>query len=488
MKKLASPLVCALLITGCAVGPDYTRPELTQPANWRSGSALPVSENSSDLANLAWWTLIEDPVLDALVAEALANNRDLKIAAARIDEAAGVLGTTRAQLFPQIGADLNGNRAQSSDRGLTPRPATVNRINEQYSAAFNVGWEIDLFGRLRRATEASRADLLATEEARSGLALSLATTVANSYISLRDLDAELDIARLTLQTREESLRIFELRYKGGVVSEMEVAQVRSEYEAARIAVPTAELAVAQQENAISVLLGRLPGPIPRGKALAEMGLPLPPVSLPSAVLERRPDIRQSEQNLIANNARIGVAKAAYFPSVTLTGLLGSSSVSFSNLFSGPARVWSYGADVAMPIFTAGSILGQVKSAEARQAQALEQYRKTIENAFREVDDALISGIKSREIVDGRIRQVDSLKIYAKNARLRYDAGYSSFLEVLDAERSLFQSQIYESQARAQALIAVTTLYKTLGGGWEASIAPSSPPTTETADPIAKETE
>jgi multidrug efflux system outer membrane protein len=488
MKKLASPLVCALLITGCAVGPDYTRPELTQPANWRSGSALPVSENSSDLANLAWWTLIEDPVLDALVAEALANNRDLKIAAARIDEAAGVLGTTRAQLFPQIGADLNGNRAQSSDRGLTPRPATVNHINEQYSAAFNVGWEIDLFGRLRRATEASRADLLATEEARSGLALSLATTVANSYISLRDLDAELDIARLTLQTREESLRIFELRYKGGVVSEMEVAQVRSEYEAARIAVPTAELAVAQQENAISVLLGRLPGPIPRGKALAEMGLPLPPVSLPSAVLERRPDIRQSEQNLIANNARIGVAKAAYFPSVTLTGLLGSSSVSFSNLFSGPARVWSYGADVAMPIFTAGSIFGQVKSAEARQAQALEQYRKTIENAFREVDDALISGIKSREIVDGRIRQVDSLKIYAKNARLRYDAGYSSFLEVLDAERSLFQSQIYESQARAQALIAVTTLYKTLGGGWEASIAPPSPPATETADIKTKETE
>lgn len=486
MKGLALASLSSLLIAGCAVGPDYIRPELAQPANWRSGSALPAAEKAADLANLAWWTLIEDPVLDALVAEALANNRDLKIAAARIDEAAGVLGTTRAQLFPQIGADLNGSRAQASDSGVTPRPATVHRVNEQFSAAFNVGWEIDLFGRLRRASEASRADLLASEEARSGLALSLATTVANSYISLRDLDAELNIARLTLQSREESLRIFELRYKGGVISEMEVAQMRSEYEAARIAVPTAELAVAQQENALSVLLGRLPGPITRGKTLADMGLPLPPVSLPAAVLERRPDIRQSEQNLIANNARIGIAKAAYFPTVTLTGLLGSSSVSFSNLFTGPARVWSYGADLAMPIFTAGSISGQVQSAEARQVQALEQYRKAIENAFREVDDALVSGAKSREIVDGRIRQVDSLKTYAKNARLRYDAGYSSFLEVLDAERSLFQSQIYESQARAQALIAVTTLYKVLGGGWEASTNPSISPVTEPSSLTMKE--
>lgn len=470
MKLFVSATLSATLLAACAVGPDYTRPEITQPAAWRSGDALPAAEQSATLANLAWWTQIEDPVLDALVAEALRNNRDLKIAAARIDEAAGLLGTTRAQLFPQLGSNLAGSKAQASDRGLTPRPATVDRVNEQYSAALNVGWELDLFGKLRRATEAGRADLLATEEARHGLALSLATTVANSYISLRDLDNQRDIARLTLQTREESLRIFKLRYEGGVISEMELSQVQAEYETARIAVPTVELAVAQQENALALLLGRLPGPLPRGKTLAEMGLPLPPVSLPSAVLERRPDIRQAEQNLIANNARIGVAKAAYFPSISLTGLLGSSSVSFSNLFSGPARVWSYGGDLTLPIFTAGAIAGQVQSAEARQVQALESYRKSIENAFREVDDALISGIKSREIMDGRIRQVDALKVYARNARLRYEAGYSAYLEVLDAERSLFQSQIYESQARAQSLIAVTTLYKALGGGWEATTA------------------
>lgn len=468
MKHLALSSLTALLLAACAVGPDYQRPTLETPASWRSGKALPANEPPETLANLAWWTLIEDPVLDGLVAEALANNRDLKIAAARIDEAAGMLGSTRAQLFPQLGAGLSGSRAQASQRGVTPLPATVDRQNNQYSAALNVGWEIDLFGRLRRATEASRADLLATEEARRALALSLASTVANSYINLRDLDNQLLIAQRTLQTRIEALRIFDLRYKGGVVSEMELAQVRAEVEVARIAIPTVEQSIAVQENALSVLLGRLPGPITRGKTLAEMGLPLPPVSLPASVLTRRPDIRQAEQNLIANNARIGVAKAAYFPNVTLTGLLGGSSVSFSDLFTGPARVWSYGADITLPIFNAGAIAGQVQAAEARQALALEQYRQSIENAFREVDDSLVGGAKSRDILEARIRQVDALKTYARNAQLRYDAGYSAYLEVLDAERSLFGAQINESQARAQALIAATTLYKVLGGGWEAS--------------------
>jgi multidrug efflux system outer membrane protein len=468
MKCSALSSLIVLLLAGCAIGPDYERPSVTSPETWRSGTALPTSEKPEELANLAWWKQLEDPVLDALVAEALANNRDLKIAAARVDEAAGVLGTTRAQLFPQFGANLGASRAQASNAGITPIPVTVDRVNNQYSAALNVGWEIDLFGRIRRASEASRADLLASEESRRGIALSLAATVANSYISLRDLDNELEIARQTLKTREESLRIFDLRYKGGVVSEMEVAQVRSEMETARIAVTNLELSVAQQENALSTVLGRLPGPITRGKTLASMGMPLPPVSLPSSILERRPDIRLSEQNLISNNARIGVAKAAYFPTVSLTGLLGSSSVAFSNLFTGPAKVWSYGADLTMPIFTAGAIAGQVKSAEARQVQALEQYRKSVETAFREVDDALIGGTKSREAVDSRIRQVEALSIYARSARLRYEGGYSSFLEVLDAERSLFQAQIYESQARGQALIAVTTLYKVLGGGWQAA--------------------
>jgi len=458
----------ALLITGCAVGPDYARPTLETPAAWRSGSALPASEKPEELANLAWWTQLEDPVLDALVAEALASNRDMKIAAARVDEAAGLLGTTRAQLFPQLGASLGGSRAQASERGITPLPATVNPINSQYSAALNVSWEIDLFGRLRRATEASQAQLLATEEARRGLALSLATTVANSYISLRDLDRQLEVSRQTLVTREETLRIFDLRFKGGFVSEMELSQARSEVETARIAIPTIEQSIAQQENAISALLGRLPGPTVRGKTVAEMGLPLPPVSLPSVVLERRPDIRQAEQALVASNAQIGVAKAAYFPTVSLTGLLGSSSVAFSDLFSGPARVWSYGGSLAAPIFTAGAIAGQVQAAEARQQQALEQYRKAIETAFREVDDALIGGIKSREVLDARIRQVAALTSYARNARLRYDAGYSDYLTIMDAERNLFQAQINESQARAQALTAVTTLFKVLGGGWAAA--------------------
>lgn len=468
MKRVALASLGALLLAGCTVGPDYQRPQTELPQAWRSGEALPASEQPEVLANLAWWQLFEDPVLDALVAEALANNRDLRTAAARIDEAAGLLGSTRAQLFPQVGASLGGSRAKASDSGATPIPPGVDRINEQYVAALNVGWEIDLFGRLRRATEASQAELLATEEARRALALSLAATVANSYISLRSLDDQLAISRHTLETREEALRIFELRYEGGVVSEMELSQVRSEVETARIAVPRLEQSVAQQENAISVLLGRLPGPIARGKTLTEMSLPLPPPSLPSSVLERRPDILQAEQALVASNARIGVAKAAYFPVVSLTGLLGSSSADLSNLFSGAAQIWSYGADAVLPIFTAGGIAGQVKAAEARQVQALEQYRKAIENAFREVDDALVAGTKTREVVEGLMRQVDALSSYDRIARLRFEGGYSAYLEVLDAERNLFQAQINESQARAQALIAATTLYKVLGGGWQAA--------------------
>lgn len=459
--KPATLALVGLALAGCAVGPDYQRPAVEVPQAWRF-APTPEAEpaQAAELADLAWWNLFDDPVIDALVQEALANNRDLRVAAARVEEAAGVLGTTRAQLFPQVGLALGDSRGVSTQ--------TAGTVVNQYSASLNVGWEIDLFGRLRRASEAARADLLASEEGRRGVALSLAATVANSYINLRDLDQELEIARRTLQTREEALRIFELRYKGGVVSEMEVAQVRSELEVARIAVPGLEQSVAQQEHALSALLGRLPGPIPRGKPLAELELPLPPVGLPSTMLERRPDYRQAEQALIAANARIGVAKAAYFPTLSLTGLLGSVSTAYASLFTGPAKVWSFGAAVSAPIFTAGAIGGQVQSAEARQVQALETYRKVIETAFREVEDSLVAGTKSREAVDGRIRQVESLATYARNARLRYEAGYSAYLDVLDAERSLFQAQISASQARAQALVAVTTLYKALGGGWQAA--------------------
>ncbi len=471
----------ALLFAGCAVGPDYVRPSFSLPSLWRGGTTPPAGEKVENLANLAWWQQLDDPVLDALISRALASNRDLRVAAARVDEAAGLLGSTRAQFFPQVGAGLNASRSRASERGATPLPASVDPVSRQYSAAFNVSWEIDLFGRLRRATEASQAELLASEENRRGVAMSLAAVVANSYVSLRDLDNQLDIARQTLKAREESLRIFELRYRGGVVSEMELSQVRSEVEVARIAVFQLEQSVAQQENAISALLAQPPGPIPRGKALAALALPLPPADLPSSMLERRPDIRQAEQTLIANNARIGVAKAAYFPTLSLTGLLGSASAALSDLFTGPARVWSYAADAAMPIFTAGGIAGQVTAAEARQAQALEQYRQAIENAFREVDDGLTAVVKTRDVVDGRVRQVEALGVYSRNARLRYESGYSSYLEVLDADRSLFQAQIQESQGRAQALIAVTTLYKALGGGW----APASAAAAVQAQPPAQ---
>jgi len=476
MSRAALPLgsLLAFLVAGCAVGPDYQRPEVETPAAWRYGAALPANENPDDLANLAWWTLLQDPVLDTLIADTLRNNRDLRIAAARIEEAAGILGTTRAQLFPQVGANLGASSKQLPETTATQIAGQSGRT-DQLSAALNVGWEIDLFGKFRRANEASQAELLASEENRRALLISLASTVANAYISLRDLDNQLDIAKKTLQSREQATRIFELRYRGGVVSDLEISQVRSELETARVAVPIAEQLIAQQESLLSALSGRLPGSIARGKSLSELLIPLPPANLPSSVLARRPDIRQAEQVLIANNARIGVARAAYFPTLSLTGMLGGVSTSFSSLFSGPAATWSAGADLAAPIFTAGSIAGQVKAAEARQVQALEQYRKTIEYAFREVDDAMIGAEKSREIAEARIRQVNSLVTYANVARLRYESGYSAYIEVLDAERTLFQNQINESQARAQALISSTTLYKALGGGWAVTERPDQSP-------------
>lgn len=458
MKARLALVSCALL-AGCAVGPDYERPSQAVPAGWRAGAVATTADGEQKaLADLAWWTLFGDPVLDRLVAETLANNRDLKIATARIAEAAGVLTSTRAQLFPQLGADAGGVRGRNPTAGY--------RIAEQYSATFGVSWEIDLFGRIRRASEAAQAQVLASVEARSGVALALAGSMAQSYINLRDLDNELEISRLTLASREEALRIFELRYAAGVISELELAQVRSEVEVARIAIPSLERQITAQENAISVLLGSLPGPVPRGKTLPELAIPLPPPGLPSALIGRRPDIRQAEQNLIALNAQIGVARAAYFPTVSLTGMLGSVSSSYSALFSGPTKVWSYGADLAVPIFTAGAIGGQVAAAEARQIQGLEAYRRTIEEAFREVEDGLSGSLKAREVTDGRLRQVKDLEIYARAARLRYEAGYSAYLEVLDAERSLFQAQINASQARAQSLVAITNLYKALGGGWQ----------------------
>lgn len=458
MRKTLLATLISLLVAGCMVGPDYVRPPVDAPAAWR------LSEPEvKDLANTAWWEQFGDPVLNDLVATALRENKDLLIATARIDEFAGNYGFVRSGLFPQIGVGYEASRQQNVRTDVVG--ASANNVYNSYDIALGASWEIDIWGRIRRQTEAARAQLLATEEGRSAVVLSLVGSLAGAYTNLRSLDRQLEIARETAKSRGESYELFKLRFEGGVISLLELSQNKSQYEEALASIPPLEKAIAQQENGLSVLLGRNPGPIARGKAIDQLALPAIPAGLPSDLLERRPDIRRAEQNLIAANAQIGAAKAAYFPTISLTGLFGYASPSFSNLFNSQNKVWQYSAPISMPIFTAGAIAGQVQAAEAVQQQALFGYQKAIQEAFREVNDSLVSQDRTREQLLAQRRQVEALQQYASTARLRYDNGYTSYIEVLDAERSLFNVQLQFTQTKQVQLQAMINLYLAMGGGW-----------------------
>ncbi|MDN0077169.1 efflux transporter outer membrane subunit [Crenobacter sp. SG2303] len=478
MRRVAGVcFVVPLLLLGlssCTLGPDYARPKVEVPPSFRF-----EHKDAEDVVNTTWWEQFQDPVLNALIATALAENRDVKIAAARVDEFYGRLMSTRSALFPQVNAGFDASRQRASKSVGIPLPAGIDPVYNQYQASLSVAWEIDLFGQLRRETEAARANLLASEDGRRATILALVAAVASSYINLRNLDRQLEIAQATTTSRAGSVKIFTLRFEGGEVSQMELAQSQSEYEATRSTIPQFEAQIAQQEDALSVLLGHNPEPILRGRDLAALGIPVVPAGIPSDLLERRPDLLLAEQNLVAQNALIGAARAQYFPSLSLTGLLGSVSSAFSNLFTGPARVWSYAGTVTQPIFTGGYITGQVHQAEARQQEALYGYQQAIQVAFQEVDDALIAAQKSREQLDAQGKQVDALRTYAQLARLRYEGGYTSYIEVLDAERSLFNAELQYTQTQSTVLTSFVNLYKAMGGGWvvkaEHMTTPSSVP-------------
>ncbi|OZI60556.1 efflux transporter outer membrane subunit [Bordetella genomosp. 11] len=459
MRASAASLVTCILLSGCLVGPDYKRPEVDTPQAFRFADG-----EARQVVDTLWWQQFRDPALDALIATALAQNKDVKIAAARIEQYLGQLQTTRAQLFPQLGADAQAGR-QRLPIGSANLPENTGPVFNQYSATLSASWELDVFGRLRRQTEAARAMLLATEEGRRATILALVASVASSYINLVSLDRQLDIAHATAASRAESVRIFTLRYSYGEVSEMELAQSQSEYQAALATIPQLELQIAQQEDALSILLGRNPEAVPRDRVLDQLALPEIPAGLPSELLTRRPDLRQAEQNLIAANALIGAARALYFPSISLTGAFGTASGQFSNLFTGASRVWSFAGAVTVPIFTAGAIGGQVRQAEAQHQQILLEYEKAIQVAFQEVSDSLIGLRKTREALVVQGRQVEALGRYARLARLRYEGGYTSYIEVLDAERSLFNAQLTQAQTQGAVFASMVQLYKAMGGGW-----------------------
>jgi outer membrane protein, multidrug efflux system len=451
-------LLLLLSLTACAMGPDYRRPGIDVPQSFQY-----EPKDVADTANTEWWRQFNDPVLDQLIVEALSANKNVKIAAANVEQASGILMTTRSALFPQLGYSGTGVSQYLSRNNVVPAPA--HNPYSTFQVFAGASWEIDLWGRIRRQTEAARAGVLASNEARRGIILSLVAEVAASYIQLRALDEQLMIAESTLRTYGESLKYFGLQFEYGIVSQVTVEQARAQYETAAAAIPIIQLQIVQTENAISILLGRNPGPIPRGRTLAELKMPQVPAGLPSQLLERRPDILQAEQQLIAANAQIGAARALYFPTISLTGALGTSSSELSYLFRGPSGAWSYSGSIIGPIFTAGAIRGQVKQAEAAQQAALFAYQQTIQSAFADVENSLVSRIYLGEQLSAEQKRVVAFTEYARLAKLRYDEGYSAYLEVLYAQQLLFPAELSTVQTRAATFVALVSIYKATGGGW-----------------------
>ncbi len=456
------PPVLLLMLGGCAAGPDYERPELDVPENY----IQPVEQGES-FANTPWWDLFQDEQLQALIRIALEENQDLGIAAARVEEFRAVLGVTRADQFPTVDITATGAQTEGSDNVFPGNiPAIGSEKVENYRLSADVFWELDLFGRLRRSTEAARAQLLATEEAQRSITISLVASVASSYMLLRDLDAQLEIARRTQDTRTDSLGIIQARFDKGTVPRLDVNQAEIELAVAQAAVAAAERTVTQTENALAVLLGRNPGAVPRGQTLEQQTLPPGiPSGLPSELLQRRPDVLASEAELAAQTARIGVAQAARWPSLSLTGALGFESDDLSTLTDSGSDFWSAGLGIVQPLFNAGRNKSRVEIEEARTEQALLAYEQTVQRAFREVEDALVAVRTYRSEHEARRRQVAAARSAATLSRARYDGGVTSYLEVLDIERSLFSAELTESQTLRLYINAIIELYKALGGGW-----------------------
>lgn len=461
------PTLCALAVLGgCAVGPDYQRPITDIPPGFRTAASETNRWTAAvSVGDLGWWAITRDPQLQAYLAEGLTNSWDVQIAAARVLQAEAGAQVTRSQLFPTVAAGADWTTARSSQRGPTgnlPNP------QQNYTSVYGAmsGYELDLWGRIRRANEAARAQLLATEAAQRTVRQTLVAQIAAAYLTLLELDYELEISQRTYAARTNSLALTQARQEGGVASMQDVYQ-------AQVLVATAEATIAdthrrieQQENELSVLLGRNPGTLARGALLeSNFDVAIPP-GLPADLLERRPDLQAAEQQLVAANADIGQAKAAFFPKVTLTGLYGYQSVELAELFTSPARTWQFGPSISFPVFTGGALRGNLKLARARFDEAVAQYRKTVQSSFREVSDALIAYRRTREF---RARQEENTQAYrgaANLANIRYEGGVASYLEVLYNEQELFSAELTLARARLDELLSIISLYRSLGGGWQ----------------------
>jgi len=455
-------VIALLLLTGCSFGPKYKRPPIAVPDAYRGLAPDAGPQGALSLGDEKWWEVFHDSRLQELIREALINNYDVRIAATRVLQAQAQLGITRADQFPTITGGAAAVDLQNPQTKLIPSFVTsANQVN------LSLFWELDFWGKYRKATEAARANLLATDWGRKAVISTLVSNVATAYFQLLELDLEMEISRQTLASRKESLSLVEIRSNGGTSSMLEVRQSQQLVYAAASEIPDLERRIEQQENFINILLGKNPAPVPRGKPLLEaQGLPVVPAGLPSSLLERRPDLQSAEQQLVAANAQIGVAKAAYFPQITLTATGGFQSSALTSLFTGPAGLWSFGGQLVQPIFTGGRIKSGVRLAEAQDQQAVFFYQQSIQEAFREVSDSLVGYRKLQEFRQQQELLTAAAQDTIRLADIRYQGGVTSYLEVLDSDTRYFNAAIGLAQAELNERLALVQLYNALGGGWQ----------------------
>src|SRR5882762_4764136 len=470
LNRLIVVVIVVSLLAGSAAGQKkYVRPAVKTPDIFRGADAnAPIDQTS--IGDLKWFEVFKDEELQKLVRTAMIQNYDLRAAVARINAARANLGLARSDQFPQLDASADLTTSRASRNGPSGISGQGGRTRSFGSVLLNLlTFELDVWGRLRQQTKAARAELRASEEDRKAVLTTVVGDVATGYFSLLELDSELDIDKRTLSTREDSLRLIKARQQGGLATMLDVRQAEELVYQASETIPDTQRAIEQTENQISLLLGNNPEPITRGQPLTQQQeLPAVPAGLPSSLLDRRPDIRAAEENLAAQHALVYAAKAAYFPRISLTGLLGFQSNQLSNLFTGPSRVWSFVPQITQPIFTAGRLKSDVKFAQAQQEFALVQYQQTIQTAFREVADSLVQYRKVREIRTQQELLVTTLRDRSQLAYLRYQGGVDTLLNALDADRDLFAAELNLAQTRRNELFSLVQLYKALGGGWQQS--------------------
>jgi multidrug efflux system outer membrane protein len=463
LKHIFLLVIAAFLVSGCAVGPNFMRPWVNTPENYRSA---PVGADISSFADIPWWQVFRDERLQNLIQEALASNYDLRIAVSRVEQARQIAAQARSQFFPQVNYD--GGIATGKNSLFGSIAPNSGKTQDSAFIDLSVFWEIDLWGRIRRLNEAARSQYLATDEARRGVTISLVSSVAQAYFELLELDLQLEIARRNTQSFADTLKIFSLRREQGVASKLETASAEALLTSTAANIPELERQIVLKENQINVLLGRNPAPVERTAGLLDERLPVDiPAGLPSTLLERRPDIRQAEENLRAANAQVGVAVGNFFPRIGLTALFGKASPELADFASGTANLWAVAGNMAGPIFQGGALIAQYRQAVAVWEEARLRYEQTVLNAFQEVSNALISREKYQEV---QVQQSRSVKAYEEAVQVslqRYIAGKASYYEVLQNQQNLFPAETVLAQTERNRLLAVVQLYKALGGGWTA---------------------